>query len=697
MVTNVLDAFADAGSIGSLTGNRLWVELVQSSYTVLNVDPPRPIGLTAEALNDVVLEIVAVDTCTPTECPTFPPSLGPIHAGGNVDIILDDSLYGVDQVGFTANAVTVDEYTPDNDPSRSTTVAFSGTYYSFFHNATSTPFSDPILDAFNTALPPGNPNLVPIDSAYSFPDVSAGNNINIRHTSTVTTITLTVGTNVDATLFASLCPLLTGPKNITSFCGPQSTVPLSTSDGIGEIDLFTNGFINDTEGANSPNLRVGTIESTESNVTLLASATNGSIFSVPPNTGPAPTTGVARVIGNSITLTTTANGGIGSLDNFLDINSQFSGSGVITANAQLGIYLLETAGDMVLNVVKSTTGDVYLIALTGSIYGEAPIDVLRVVGNNITLTASEGGIGFLTNFLYINSQFSGPGVITANALNGIYLVETAGDMDLNVVDSTTGDVNLVALTGSIYGEAPTGGVPTVIGNNITLTASEGGIGYLAPIVNYLEIDSQNFAAGVVTANALNGIYLVETAGRVGDMDVNMVDSVTGDVALITLAGSILDANDPTSTAAVVIGNNIDLIAHGGGIGSSSADSSEDLFIDANYYAGDRVYFLADCAPSTTGPCNTNDGIYITQTLGGMNMISQSVYGNMRLTFDNSSLGPANLNLLAGGTTLDGATTLTEGRIVALGDVLILVGNNVNTPRPASSRGPPSRSTATTDP
>ena len=137
-------------------------------------------------------------------------------------------------------------------------------------------------------------------------------------------------------------------------------------------------------------------------------------------------------------------------------------------------------------------------------------------------------------------------------------------MELHVVDSTTGDVYLVALTGSIYGQAPTGGVPTVTGNNITLTASEGGIGYLSPIVNYLAIDSQNFAPGVVTANALDGIYLVETAGRVGDMDVNVVDSVTGDVALITLAGSILDADNGTTTN--VTANNLDLIAHGGGIG-----------------------------------------------------------------------------------------------------------------------------------
>jgi hypothetical protein len=679
--SNILDLYADAGSIGVLgsstvTRAPLPVEMVQSNYDIApNEDPTRLVQLVGEALGNIVLDLTTTIRGTPTG--TFTPSVGPFHAGGSIDIELEDSEEGTDLATFSAYAVSV--VNPNNHDAGGET----GTYYTFYWPDGSTPpsFSDIILQAFGT-------DLTPINSNYLFPDVSAGTNIDIHLAPTATqTLTLTVDSNVDATLNSSLCPLY-NPTNPKSFlpCGPFNTpVPLSQSDGIGEIDLYTNGFIIDTEGSNSPNLRVGTIESTESDVTLLASATNGSIFGVPPITGTAPTTGVARVIGNNITLTTTANGGIGSLNNFLDINSQFSGPGVVTADAQLGIYLLETAGDMVLNNVESTTGDVYLIALTGSIYGETPIDVLRVFGNNITLTASEGGIGFLTNFLYINSQYSGPGVVTANALNGIYLVETAGAMDLNVVDSTTGDVYLVALTGSIYGEAPTNGVPTITGNNITLTASEGGIGYLTPIVNYLEINSQNFAPGGVTANALNGIYLVETAGRVGDMDVNVVDSVTGDVALITLAGSILDADTGTTTN--VTANNLDLIAHGGGIGSYSANGSSDLIIDANYYAGDRVYFLADCAPSSTGPCNTNDGIYITQTLGGMNIIrAESVYGSIRLTFDNSSLGPANLNLLAGGSTLDGATTLTEGRIVALGDVLLLVGNNVNTPTASLIQG-----------
>jgi len=96
--TNIANLDADAGSIGFLSGGTrtpLPLELVQSSYTVVNIDPERLVGLNAEAKNDVVLDITSVLRETPSG--HMQPSLGPIHAGRNIDIVVNDSVYGTDE------------------------------------------------------------------------------------------------------------------------------------------------------------------------------------------------------------------------------------------------------------------------------------------------------------------------------------------------------------------------------------------------------------------------------------------------------------------------------------------------------------------------------------------------------------------------------------------------------------------------
>ncbi len=478
VVTNTLVILADNGTIGILVSGLfslrvpIPVILVQSDYIVDNVDPTRFVSLTADARDDVVLDITSILRGPAT---TFTPTIPLIHAGRNIDIVLGDSLQGNDTPTFTSTFLQVDVYQP---PAFTTTVPPTGQYRVFFHPDPAGPYvyNDNVIVAFGTVN-----TFYP--STYVFQDLSAGNNINVRHTAARAVLNIDAHTNVDATL-----------------SGIELPTPFSTQDQTGEIDFFTNGSIVDTETVSD--LRVGTITSTASDVTLIAADTGASIFDV-------------------------------------------------------------------------------------------------------------GGI--------------------------------------------------------------TDGSARVTGNRITLLALTGGIGFLVPAVNYLEIHSSNAARGWVLALAANGIYLVQTTGA---LFVNLVDSFVGDVALIDQNGAILNNVDGTSPT--VIGNNIDLIAHNGSIGAASATGVSDITIDTNAAAGGRLYALADGPGALPGAVPANGDIYITEASGALNVLrAESVFGDVRLTIPYvTGRTDASLDLLAGGSTLDGATTLTEGRIVALGSVLLRIGDNL---------------------
>ncbi len=445
------------------------VTLVQSNYTVDNVDPVRYIKLVAEAKTDLVLDITSVLRDNPYH--PFPPNIGPIHAGRNVDLVINDSQWGTDQAVFTADGVIVDTYNP---PDLTTLQANSGTYTSYFHPDVVTTFSDPVLVAFGTSL-------TPFDSDYVFPDVTAGNNINIRHPSTASTITFTLNTSVDATLADDI--------NSEPTMNDGDAPAFSTRNHVGEIDLLTNGFIKDTEV--SGDLRVGTITSTNSDVTLIAADLNASIFDVTDSATETALTkvddGTARVVGNNITLTALT-GGIGCLtpspaifnygcanpdpstpvNNYLEIESSYSGHGVLTATALNGVYIEQTTKDLNLNRVESVSSDVALINLNGSILDDDASLLTDVLGNSIDLIAYHGGVGAYTadasrtNDIHIESHHSAGGqnslldrlyayasgpvadAKTRSDSGSVYITQTADIGWLNVLraESANGNVRL---------------------------------------------------------------------------------------------------------------------------------------------------------------------------------------------------------------------------------------------------------------
>ena len=188
---------------------------------------------------------------------------------------------------------------------------------------------------------------------------------------------------------------------------------MSTQDGAGQIDEYTNGFIIDSE-LNS-DLRVGQIFSTGSNVGLVSKALILDAANDPGSSGSLTGT---DVIGQNITMITGLGGvfgGVGNLANFLEIQVNHLGGtpGVLTvedtaAPFTLGVYITQTSGNLWVNTVH-TNGSAALTTLAGSILdgrngglGDNTPDpnapggccmVPNVVANFVELFAAGGSIG----------------------------------------------------------------------------------------------------------------------------------------------------------------------------------------------------------------------------------------------------------------------------------------------------------------
>jgi hypothetical protein len=147
---------------------------------------------------------------------------------------------------------------------------------------------------------------------------------------------------------------------------------------------------------------------------------------------------------------TAVTGGIGLDSNFLEINSSFSASGVLTATALLTIRIVEVLGNLNVNSVISQTAHVTLATVSGAILDRNPttfiregrvVDVPNVQGVSIDLDANGGGIGEAGNDLDIDSRTTSFGPILNRAAAGRVYLEADGNIFLT---ETNRELNLLA-------------------------------------------------------------------------------------------------------------------------------------------------------------------------------------------------------------------------------------------------------------
>ena len=265
----------------------------------------------------------------------------------------------------------------------------------------------------------------------------------------------------------------------------------------------------------------------------------------------------------------------------------------------------------------------------------------------------------------------GLGHLDVNVDGAVDLEEVAGDLRVGLVRSRADDVILTSRAGSIT-DAPTGADASattgdtyadVVGIDITLHTARGAIGSNS---NFLEIDSSNRDGaafdGLLNADALDDIRITET---IGTLRVDLVDSKTGDVSLVTLGGSIVDGRNDGNVN--VEGNAIDLDANGGSVGDPTGNN--DLEIDS----ARESYGDVGMEASTS--------IFVTETDGTLHLaLAEALGGNVRITVRETSPDlDEDLDLLHSGSVRFVENVLRDvprGRIAASGSVLLRIGDDM---------------------
>jgi hypothetical protein len=416
---------ATLGSVGT-EGNRIRVDLVRSTG--------RDEHLFAEAGVDVALSISGRLRLDPGATNNF------LIAPLDVDLIT-----ALDDVFVELRSAHVDSDLNENDGVRVTVPSepHDQTYKEFFRPDTAT----------GSALRFTPPNY----GAYAW---NAGNTIAM----TVNFGLIEAGSNIDVD---AADPAPTAPRiNVNGITNITATAP----NGTQFIDVKTNGWIVLEEivavDPNDPNdLLVGQIWSTSDDVTLIAprSILDADASDCTGKTlGQCAATDPFDVRGVNITLIART-GSIGTQANFLEIDLlDFVGAvaqtGVLNADAGLGVYIDEVGGDLRVEYVVSRQNDatqVTDVALTtragwildfrsGTNPDFAFIDLPNVEARRIDLGATGGGIGLFGNDFDINSSVAGKdsGRLFADADMSVYVTETDDELSVLAARSRTGDVRL---------------------------------------------------------------------------------------------------------------------------------------------------------------------------------------------------------------------------------------------------------------
>ena len=388
--TNFFDAETPQGTIGSDT-DPVNVEMVRIAG--------RPTQAFAKAGEDVFLSLTGRLREPGVAAPQF--HADTIRASRNVDLLLREGLADTGPTGAGAG-VTV-------------TVVHEGhsaEYFSYFRPdlPTSVFYIDPGIGAAPTATP--------IASTYDLEGVVAGGNIVIT---------------------AAKC------EAADTSVGVRGNTDILDA---GRIDVFVNGEINLTES--NGDMRVGTINSTASDVTLTASDSGSSVCDRAIGKSTVP-----HILGNSITLNA-PHGGVGTAANPLDIDSSRQAAGRVNVIAHDSIFAVETEGDLNIGSIASLYSDVMLATLNGSMLDGDADDKADIQGADIDLMIEGGGIGADTNdveiygagagqqqnTLQIDPAAPGLGRLFLDAEGSIYVTEVNGSLRALKVTSQVGAIRL---------------------------------------------------------------------------------------------------------------------------------------------------------------------------------------------------------------------------------------------------------------
>ena len=371
------------------------------------------------------------------------------------------------------------------------------------------------------------------------------------------------------------------------------------------------------------------------------------------------------------------------------INTNLFAGATLTARSTGNIHLYERVGDMSVGTMFSQTGSVYLTA-EQSILDGLNTDFTKIRAGHIVLLANGGAIGEAADFLEIDGV--GAGTIVADAQTSIWLDETDGNMNVEHIQSNNGDVTLRALVSIL--DANNTGAADVIGKNITLTATLGGIGASG---NDLDINSAYSGAGQLTSSSnLANTYIIETAG---DLTVNQVGAGNAYTVFLTApVGSILNgrvsgsnlssgkaylvSRDSIGTLAKAISSEVGFIEGKSILGSTNIVNTGAMSDGGVVNSGDPGQVSGGSinvetqSPQTVsenivgaGPITlttADNGVGDNLVIEGPNVVETAVYNFLTQTWTRNA---GTINLRAGDnfTLQAGAQVLTLGAVIIVGD------------------------------
>ena len=238
----------------------------------------------------------------------------------------------------------------------------------------------------------------------------------------------------------------------------------------------------------------------------------------------------------------------------IDINilayTDIVGSGKVDAAGNGLVEIIEKTGNLQVGRIATSSGDVFLGSLNGDIVDQEHDAAADVLGNNLTFAANQGAIGSKENPIEINSSLPTAGLVTATAMNGIFLTEVDGNLNVGKVSSKTGDVCLTTIRGSIV-DGNNDAAVDIEGVNITLIANNGDVGEKT---DPLDLDSSNPTPGVVKATG-NNVYITEK----GDLKIDLIQSNVGVVSIASNGGGNIVL---PGTGKVIAKTNLELLASG---------------------------------------------------------------------------------------------------------------------------------------
>ncbi len=320
-------------------------------------------------------------------------------------------------------------------------------------------------------------------------------------------------------------------------------------------------------------------------------------------------------------------------------NTDVGGSNINVATNG-NVSLSETAGPMRIGAITTTRGDVTLNSANAIVV--SPTDAAADVSGSVVNLNAASGIGTSAAPLDVDSGFR----LNASAGGDVFLVETAGNINVGQIATTAGNVTLTATAGSIL-DADADPAADILGNNITLTANNATLSPAPTIgtsTNALEVDSSATSAGGVRAIGRGDVNLVELTGGMTLLEAR---STTGNIRV--------EVPDTASTGSDLTLNSAQVVASAGSVQLNAGDNL--ISTSGTQVQGTLIGMVADFGNADPGLGST---VHLAGTFIGRPITLAAGDDADNVTLSQTSFqGQTNLNL--GG----GADELTIDRLAPL--------------------------------